>query len=88
VIVAQDETLHRLVEARIASRRHIRLRALAREYRLLGLPDGAYDGRIAAIVPVDTHPQVDFPRVRIASEGGHEAQDGIGGQAFQSLEHG
>ena len=84
---SENEPLHRLVEPGITGRRDVGFRRLAREYGLLGLAHGLENRRIPLVIAIDTHAEVDLVRVGIGAKGGHQAENRIGGQPVEALEH-
>src|ERR1700738_407128 len=68
----KDETLHRLVEAGIASGRDVGFRGLTREYRLLRFPHSLENRRISVVITVDTHAKIDLMGVGVRTKRGHE----------------
>jgi hypothetical protein len=87
VILAEDEPLHGLVESRIAGGSDIGLRVLAREYGLFRLPDCLQNRRLPMVITINPHAQIDLMWVGIRAKGGHEAENRIGKEVFEPLEH-
>jgi hypothetical protein len=85
--LTQDEPRHGLVEASIARGCDVGFRGLPTQHSLLCTAHGRQNGRVTLIVTVDTHTQINLPRVRIGPEETHEAKNGVNGQALQPLEH-
>ena len=68
------------VDAEVALRRR-----LGRE-SLLSRPDALQQGQLAAVVEVDTHPEVDLLRPLIGDEGLGEAENGVCGGELDTIE--
>ena len=72
----------------IALRRYVRLGDfLVNDKRPLGLLDGVKDGTQACLVHVNANGEIDLIGVGISAAGGGKAENRIGGEYGQMVEH-
>ena len=76
-----------LVEFRVAQRPDVGLAGLRGDHRLLGFMDRGWYGGISRLVAVHADPEIDLLRRFVAAERGVHAQDRIGWQALDGVEH-
>jgi len=85
--LAQDQPRHCLVEPGIATAATYDLETWNSRKACSARRTAAQNRRGAPIVAIHANAKVDLARIGIRAELAHEAKDGIGRQALQTLEH-
>jgi hypothetical protein len=86
--VAEHQRFHGEVEFLAARGAYVGFRGLGGENRLFRPAHTVKDRRIAAEVAENPHPEVDLRGRIICAKSRHQAENGVGVQSIEFLEHG
>ena len=84
---AEYELLDQTIEAGVTRRCNVALGLLVVVNDFLRPLDAVQDRRIAVVVLIDTDTQIDFPRELVCAEQLHDAENRIGRQWLELIEH-
>ena len=87
-VLPQHQPLHALYEVRIAGRRHVGLGGFLLHQLPLGATYGLKHGAQALLIHVDAYRQVHLAGIGVCPAGRGQAENGIGGQPFELIQHG